>query len=250
MGEMPNERLRALLLERGETPGKLAEAVNVDPKTVERWVTKGRIPYRAHRYAVAAFFGVDESYIWPDALSRDQVAAVSGSEIVAVYPHRSEVPRDVWEHLFSQAEREIGVLVYSGLFCSGDSKVQRIIKARAGSGVQVRILLGDPDSQVVADRGEDEGVADAMAAKIRNALALYRPLRAVEAVQFRFHRTVLYNSIYLGDDQLLVNTHIHGVAAAQAPVWHLRKLAGGELSSLYIDSFERVWESATPTEGG
>ena len=43
---MPNERLRALL----------------------RWITKGRTPYRTHRYAVAAFFGVDESYIWPDAL--------------------------------------------------------------------------------------------------------------------------------------------------------------------------------------
>ena len=102
---MPNERLRALLLERGETPDKLAEAVNVDPKTVERWITKGRTPYRAHRFAVAAFFGVDESYIWPDALGRDQVVAVSESEIVAVYPHRSEVPRDVWEHVFSTAER-------------------------------------------------------------------------------------------------------------------------------------------------
>src|SRR5215471_20597326 len=137
---MPNERLRALLLERGETPDKLAEAVQVDPKTVERWVTKGRIPYRAHRYAVAAFFGVDESYIWPDALGRDQVTAVSESEIVAVYPHRSEVPRDVWEHLFAQAEREIGVLVYSGLFLSEDARAQRIIKAKAGSGVRVRIL--------------------------------------------------------------------------------------------------------------
>ena len=246
---MPNERLRALLLERGETPDKLAEAVQVDPKTVERWVTKGRIPYRAHRYAVAAFFGVDESYIWPDALGRDQVTAVSESEIVAVYPHRSEVPRDVWEHLFAQAEREIGVLVYSGLFLSEDARVQRIIKAKAGSGVQVRILLGDPDSRVVADRGDDEGVGDAMAAKIRNALTLYRPLRTVEGVQFRFHRTVLYNSIYRADDQVLVNTHIHGLAAAQAPVWHLHKLAGGELTSLYLDSFERVWESATPAEG-
>ena len=246
---MPNERLRALLLERGETPDKLAEAVEVDPKTVERWITKGRTPYRAHRYAVAAFFGVDESYIWPDALGRDQVTAVSESEIVAVYPHRSEVPRDVWEHLFSSAEREIGVLVYSGLFLSEDTRVQRIFKSKAGAGVRVRILLGDPDSQVVADRGEDEGVGDAMAAKIRNALALYRTLRAVEGVEFRFHRTVLYNSIYVADDQVLVNTHVYGAAAAQAPVWHLHKLAGGELTSLYLDSFERVWESATPAEG-
>jgi transcriptional regulator with XRE-family HTH domain len=85
---MPNERLRALLLERQVTPARLAEAVQVDPKTIERWIIAGRVPYRRHRYAVAAFFGVDESYIWPDALDRDQVAAASESEIVAVYPHR------------------------------------------------------------------------------------------------------------------------------------------------------------------
>src|SRR5579875_1859335 len=130
MGEMPNERLRVLLLERGETPGTLAEAVRVDAKTVERWIGTGRVPYRRHRYAVAAFFGIDESYIWPDALAHDQVTAVSESEIITVYPHRSEVPRDVWGHLFSQAEREIGVLVYAGLFLSEDAGVQRIFKEK------------------------------------------------------------------------------------------------------------------------
>ena len=249
MGGMPNERLRALLLERGETPAKLAEAVQVDAKTVERWITKGRVPYRKNRYDVAAFFGVDESYIWPDALDRDQVMAVSEGEILAVYPHRTEVPRDVWGHLFSQAEHEIGVLVYSGLFLSEDAGVQRILNDKAKAGVRVRILLGDPASQVVADRGEDEGVGDAQAAKIRNALAMYRPLRVVESVEFRFHRTVLYNSIYRGDDQVLVNTHIQGLSAPYAPVWHLRKLAGGQLTGMYIDSFERVWETATPIEG-
>jgi transcriptional regulator with XRE-family HTH domain len=243
---MRNERLRTLLLERGETPDKLAENVGVDAKTVERWITKNRIPYRSHRYAVATFLGVDESYIWPDALGRDEVAAVSGNEVVAVYPHRSEVPRDVWGHVFSQAQREIGVLVYSGLFLSEDAGVHRIFRQKAAAGARVRILLGDPDSQVVADRGQDEGVGDAQAAKIRNALALYRPLRAVEGVEFRFHRTVLYNSIYRADDQVLVNTHIQGITAAYAPVWHLRKLAGGEITSLYIDSFDRVWETATP----
>jgi transcriptional regulator with XRE-family HTH domain len=246
---MRNERLRALLLERGKTPDQLADAVQVDAKTVERWVTKGRLPYRRHRFEVATFLGVDESYIWPDALGRDEVAVVSESEVVAVYPHRSEVPRDVWGHLFSQAEREIGVLVYSGLFLSEDAGVQRILKDKATAGVRVRILLGDPDSDVVAQRGEDEGVGDAQAAKIRNALALYRPLRAADGAEFRFHRTVLYNSIYRADDQVLVNTHVFGVTAAQAPVWHLRRLPAGELAALYFDSFERVWETAAPVDG-
>jgi transcriptional regulator with XRE-family HTH domain len=246
---MRNERLRALLLERGKSPDQLAEAVQVDAKTVERWITRGRLPYRRHRFEVASFLGVDEAYIWPDAMGKDEIAAVSESEIVAVWPHRSEVPRDLWGHLFSDAEREIGVLVYSGLFLSEDSGVQKIFKDKAKAGVRVRILLGEPDSQVVADRGEDEGVGDAQAAKIRNALALYRPLRAVEGVEFRFHRTVLYNSIYRADDQVLVNTHLFGVTAAHAPVWHLRKLPAGELAGLYIDSFEQVWETATPVDG-
>ena len=179
-GEMRNERLRALLLERGKTPDQLADAAQVDAKTVERWITKGRVPYRRHRFEVATFLGVDESYIWPDALGRDEVAVVSESEVVAVYPHRSEVPRDVWGHLFAAAEQEIGVLVYSGLFLSEDAGIQKIFKEKAKAGVRVRILLGDPASQVVADRGEDEGVGDAQAAKIRNALAMYRPLRQVE----------------------------------------------------------------------
>ena len=89
-----------------------------------------------------------------------------------------------------------------------------------------------------------------MAAKIRNALVLYRAPCDVDGVEFRMHRTVLYNSIYRADDQLFVNTHVYGVPAPHAPVWHLRKVAGGELASIYLESFERVWDTAVPLTGG
>jgi transcriptional regulator with XRE-family HTH domain len=246
---MRNERLRALLLERGETLDKLAEAVQVDPKTVERWITTGRIPYRNHRYAVAAFFGVDESYIWPDALSRDEVAAVSQSEVVQVWPHRWAVPRDTWGHFFSQAEREIGALVYSGMFMAEDIGVHRLFAQRAQAGVRVRLLLGDPDSRNVAERGEAEGIDEAMVAKVRSSIVLFGKLLAEPGVELRLHGTVLYNSIYRADDQLLVNTHIYGVMANNAPVFHLRKIPGGEMTSTYMESFERVWDGAMPYEG-
>jgi len=245
---MRNERLRALLLERGESLDKLAEAVHVDPKTVERWITTGRVPYRKHRFDVAAFFGVDESYIWPDALGRDEVAAVSQSEVVAVWPHRWAVPRDTWGHFFSQAEREIGALVYSGMFMAEDIGVHRLFADRARAGVRVRLLLGDPDSRNVAERGSTEGIDEGMAAKVRNAIMLFAKLLAEPGVELRLHGTVLYNSIFRADDQLLVNTHIYGVMANNAPVFHLRKIPGGEMASSYIESFERVWEGATPYE--
>ena len=103
---MANERLRAALLERGLTPNALAAELGVDIKTVERWVTKGREPYRKHRFAAASYPGVDEAYLWPDALTREQVAAASQSEVIAIYPHRWAVPRDIWGRLFSAASRK------------------------------------------------------------------------------------------------------------------------------------------------
>ena len=132
------------------------------------------MPYRKHRYAVASFLGVDESYLWPDALSPEQVASASHSEIVTVYPHRWAVPRDAWGRLFAEATREIGVLVYSGLFLSEDAGTHQVFRAKADAGVRVRILLGDPESPAVAQRSAVEGVDSAMAAKIRNALVTTR----------------------------------------------------------------------------
>jgi hypothetical protein len=83
-----------------------------------------------------------------------------------------------------------------------------------------------------------------MAAKIRNALTLYRPLCPLENNEIRLHRIVLYNSIYRADDQLLVNQHAYGLPAAQAPVFCLCGTGSGEMTALYLDSFERVWASS------
>ena len=243
---MANERLRALLLERRLTTAKLAEAVQVDAKTVERWIVAGRVPYRKHRYDVAAFFGVDESFIWPDALDHEQVLSASESEIVAVYPYRRAVPRDAWGHLFGQAEREIGILAYSCYFLAEDAGVRQLLAEKAEAGVRVRILLGDPESPLVLERGQSEGIGDTMPAKVRSAITMFQSLQSVPNVEIRLHGTILYNSIYRGDDQVFVNTHIYGVMANNAPFFHLRKIPGGAMAVNYLESFERVWNEAEP----
>lgn len=245
---MPNERLRAALLEKGLTPEALAPVLKVDAKTIERWITTNRLPYRRHRYALAAHLGMDEGYLWPGALPPEQAIGASESEIVNVFPHRWAVPNDMWRRVFETAEEKIGVLVYSGLFLAEDAGVQRVFRAKADEGVRIRILLGNPESEHVARRGADEGIGETMSGKVRNVVVLYKPLRNVEGIEFRFHDTILYNSIYRADEQLLVNTHIYGFPAAQAPVLHLRRVAGGSMVTNYLDSFERVWEHATPLE--
>jgi hypothetical protein len=222
----------------------VAQSLQVDPKTVQRWLS-GRIPQPRHRWALADMLRTHEYDLWPHLAG---VPAI-GPEVYATYSHRASVPRDVWRQLFEKAQHEIGILVYSGLFIAEDVELLRVLGDKAQAGVSVRILLGDPDSAHVTQRGDEEGIHEAMAAKIRNAIVLYRPLLE-HGVEIRLHDTVLYNSIYRADDEMLINQHVHGIAAAYAPVLHLRRQGDSEEDSdvlaTYIASFERVWSPASP----
>lgn len=167
-------------------------------------------------------------------------------ELSAVYPHRWAIPRDVWKRLFESAEHEIGVLAYSALFLAEDAGLLGILEDKAREGVRVRFALGDPDSACVALRGQEEGIGDAMAAKVSNALRHYLPLAQSENVEIRVHQTVLYSSIYRADGQIFVNQHAYGIPAAHSPVYCLRKTNDREMGNVYLDSFDQVWTHATP----
>ena len=237
-----NEPLRRALLRARLREDDVAARLGVDPKTVRRWLN-GRVPYRRNRTAIAELVGADEGELWPDA--GGLVAARSRpQELGRVYPHRRAVPREVWVRLFGSAEREITILAYSALFLARDAEMLQILADKGRAGIAVRIALGDPDELHTAERGDEEGIGAAVRAKIRDALTLFRPLSAVENIEIRLHQTVLYNSIYRADGELLVNQHSYGIPAAQAPVFCLCDTDGGEMTALYVDSFERVWDSS------
>jgi transcriptional regulator with XRE-family HTH domain len=238
-----NELLRRFLLQAGLREDDVAARLGVDPKTVRRWLN-GRVPYPHNRAAIADLVGAEESDLWPGA-SGTLTARIRPDELITVYPHRSAVPREVWTRFFSSAQREIGILSYSALFLAEDTGILRLIAKKGRAGVNIRIALGDPESSHAARRG-DEDIGDAAPAKIRKALALYQSVAGVQNVEIRLHQTVLYNSIYCADDQLIVNQHAYGIPAAHAPVFCLRDAGGGEMIALYRDSFERVWAEAIP----
>ncbi|MFD3928057.1 XRE family transcriptional regulator [Streptomyces sp. NPDC058614] len=222
----------------------LADAIEVNAKTVERWITQGKVPYRRHQYATASVLKVDVTTLWEDGRAVDTATDLSKAEIVAVYPHRHTVPPGLWRDIYARAERQLDVLVYSGLFLSEDPLFHDLLKAKVARGTQARILLGDPDCAAVRQRGIDEGHR-IMDGKIRNALLNYRPLvRSHPDIGFRLHDATLYNSIYRSDDEMLVNPHVYGIGAYLAPVFHLRRLPGGGLFDTYANSIEHTWENA------
>lgn len=247
----PNERLRTAMQRTGTTIGDLALCCGVDPKSVERWLTLGRVPHRANRWDAARRLGYDDDYLWPDAPGRGQRDEASQSEVVCVYPDRGSVPRATWHQVLGSAHEEIAILAHAALFLAEDPATRRLVADQARAGVRVRWLLGDPSSASVAQRGEEEGIGPAtVGAKIRNALSFLRPLAADAMIEVRLHATTLYNSVYRVDDQVLVNAHVYGNTAACAPVLHLRKVTGGSLVTLYLECIDRVWEQAKPWNGG
>jgi transcriptional regulator with XRE-family HTH domain len=66
-----NHRLGTAMMQAGVTAADLAMCCGVDAKTVERWISPGRVPHRTHRWAAARRLGHEESYLRPQvALSR------------------------------------------------------------------------------------------------------------------------------------------------------------------------------------
>jgi transcriptional regulator with XRE-family HTH domain len=243
---MPNERLREALAREGWTLPAFAEAIGVDPKTVERWITKERTPHRRIAIAAAARLGQDAAYLWPE-IGKRIVTGDTYGEVVTVYPERNAVPNSLWLSLLQTAEHSIDLLVYAGLHLpEANPAWTKEIEGKCAAGAKVRIAFGDPNSAEVHARGVEEGVGDGLAARIHYALAWYRPVLSTPNLEVRFHSTVLYNSILRFDDQMLVNAHIYGMPAFRAPVLHLRKITGGPLFNTYVECFDKVWADARP----
>jgi transcriptional regulator with XRE-family HTH domain len=237
-----NESLRQAMLRARLREDDVAARLEVDPKTVRRWLN-GRVPYPNSRAALAQLVGANEADLWPDA-GGPLAGRSHPEELAAVYPHRWAIPRDTWARFFESAEHEIGILAYSALFLAEDAGLLGIVADKAASGVRVRIAFGDPDNDCIAKRGQEEGIGDAMAAKVRNALILYRSLLGYDNVEVRLHQTILYNSIYRADDQLFVNQHAYGIPAAHSPVYCFHQTGCGELTTAYLESFESIWLTA------
>lgn len=242
---MSNERLRSALLARGMTIQDLAAEIGVIPKTIERWVTQGKVPYRRHQYATATALQVDVTMLWEDSRTQESAADLSKAEIVTVYPHRHVVPTDLWREMCERAKERIEILVYAGIGLAEDPRFLSVLQAKSKS-VAIRVLMGDPACEAVIQRGIDEG-HHIMDGKIRNALVNYSPLFVSHPdIAFRLHDTVLYNSIYRADDEMLVNTHVYGIGAYMAPVLHLRRLPGAGLFDTFANSVQQTWEGARP----
>ncbi|MFJ1795177.1 XRE family transcriptional regulator [Kitasatospora griseola] len=242
-----NERLHSVLAQRGIGPEALAEACEVDPKTVGRWLG-GRVPHPRHRVRAAKFLRVEENFLWSTPQPRaGQRTGTLDNELVGTFQNRASVPRETWLTLLREAQERIDVLVFSGtFFAQSNPHVAKMLAERAAHGVKVRLCFGDPSGDAAALRGREEGIGDTLAAKIRASLTYYRSLLAEDGCEVRLHDTTLYSSLFRYDDDLLVNPHVFGQPASANPLFHLKRVDSTGWFDTYAQSFDAVWADARP----
>ncbi len=238
-----NEPLRRALLRARLREDDVAARLGVDPKTVRRWLN-GRIPYANNRAALADLVGADEADLWPEA----------AGPLAARFDPKS------WE----QSTRTAGLFPAMSGHASSNQPSMRSASWPTAPCSSPKMRAFGVSSPIKAVQASRSGLpsatptahrwllvarrkASAMPCPPRSVMrvTLYSSLRDIPNIEIRLHRTVLYNSIYRADDQLLVNQHAYGIHSAHAPVFCLQESERGDMTDMYIASFERVWSAAT-----
>lgn len=240
---MTNQRLRGALLNAGMTPAALAAAVEVDTKSVMRWISEDRLPYPVTRVKVAHALRQEETFLWPALLMDGDACAVAAAEVDRVWSSRSSISSETWHALFSRATKRLDVLVYAGAFLIETLDLADVLTWKASRGARVRVLVGDPDSDAVRKRAEELSTAW-LPERCRSTMHY---LHNVSGICLRSHGATHYVSLFRFDDVLLANIHAYGAWACHAPVIQLRRASSGRLFDFYDRSFERVWTSAAPS---
>lgn len=242
-----NQRLYDAVRQSGLRLEDVAGEVGVDPKTAERWITTGRLPRAASRQQLARLLAVPESVLFPEAPG----VAYGTSELVGIYTTRAELSPATVGSLLDAADEQIDVLAYAALWLwdSVPGFADRLA-SKSSNGAQVRVCLGDPESDAVQLRGREEGVRDGMAGRCRLAAAAAVPVQRAIGGAVRITGTTLYNSIFRFDDHVLVNAHVWGHPASESPVFHYHQRGDRGIAFAVLRSFELVWDAAQPLPAG
>lgn len=241
---MRNERLRQAMSAAGYSDDGLAAAVGVDPKSVSRWVRQGVVPRRVGlKLKVATLLGVSEADIWPLPTETQVLDPGDATEeVVCAWSHRADVPKTRWWGLFSQARERIDLLGYAMQFLPEDhARFDRLLLEKASSGCSVRIALAHPDSRHVLERDAEERLGGTFPDRIRSTLDHFKPLVGVDGIELRHHQTPMYNSLFRGDDEMLVTPHLFALKGYRAPIFLLRRAVNDGIFDNFVEHFERIW---------
>jgi transcriptional regulator with XRE-family HTH domain len=221
---LENEHLRTAITRAGLTLEEFADIVQVDVKTVQRWLAGRTAPYPRNRARVADELDTTEDALWPNTVPAPTATAASErathatGDAITGYGHATDpaIP-DLYEFLRGAVERI--ELVIPDLR-SGAGLIPTC-RTSAANGCRVRLIIEDADESV-------------------------EPLLGVDAIEVRASDADEDHILFRADDELQVVLTRIGSAGASPPVLHLRRQADDGLFDRFVEDFENRWHEATP----
>lgn len=264
---MSNENLRSALQHAGLQPDDLAQIIEVDVKTVRRWLS-GMAPYPRHRGKVARALDTTENELRPKLATAppNRPPAALTSDLLAAYPTTNDPAAPDWQALMRDATDRIDLLDETLLHILETDGVPDLLADKAGDSCEIRILIADPDSpwvsagegaqrrvEVELDDEEREGHNQREADASREvwqdanqrALDLLRPLMGRHGVEVHGYVSSRFNSILRVDEQMLVSLHLWAQSTPEAPLLHLQRNSADGLFDRFAEHYDALWQDAS-----
>ncbi len=236
---MANENLKNALQHAGLQPDDLADRIEVDVKTVRRWLY-GALPYPRHRTRIAGALDIPELELWPkltpETEDDDAPPPVRpGRDLIAIYPARDHPAAPDPELILQDAGRHVDLLIPSLRALANSHELAQLVIAKARAGCAVRVLATRRPTEIPQPIGEE--INQLISTLLNEGAAL----RQVESTQ-----TV--NVLIRADDSMLVTLYHYPHTPAQSPYLHLRRQSANDLFDGYLAHLDAVWPHAKPIE--
>jgi transcriptional regulator with XRE-family HTH domain len=218
---LENEHLRTAITRAGLTLEEFADIVQVDVKTVRRWLA-GRTPYPRHRTRVAGALDTTEHALWPNIVPPPTASPERGqpmpvvTDVLAGYGYATDrdAPNPV-DVVRSAAER-IDLILTNVI-----PGIVDLLVAKAAEGCSARAIIEDPDGQV-------------------------EPLLGIDGIEIHASPGGENYGLYRADEQMLLSLRRVGALSAPPPVILLQLLTSAGLFDRLADEFDERWEQTTP----
>jgi lambda repressor-like predicted transcriptional regulator len=254
------ELLAAAMTNAGIDVDTLAERIQVDVRTVRRWVT-GTIPYARHQNRIARALNTTARELWPEAhpdpddasdepedgaaAGRGAIGGFGSGDVVAVYAGIDDSELPEWRDLLAGARSRVRMLDLT-LEDVIDPAIVTQLAEKAAAGCEVEILVSDPDSAYLTttmlDRDPQRSLDDVpdLAWGLDRTIAILQPLLGRQRVSVRMFVAERGVSILRFDDEMLITLHLHGAPREMEPIIYLRRHEQGGIFDRYLHHAELI----------
>jgi transcriptional regulator with XRE-family HTH domain len=110
-----NKALRDAIFASGMEVTQFARKVGVDPKSVQRWITNGRVPHANHRWKACQVLEREESELWPETRIAPETSPVKHPPEIIKQPESPERMAYVNDGDVDDVERRELLKIFGGV---------------------------------------------------------------------------------------------------------------------------------------